>query len=76
MYVTVKEVPANIEITQVNISDYFRLEDRPESVIPEAVKRGSLERGECPIMPIFHSTPPLNHAFLVDRLLKRITSFV
>ena len=35
VYVTVKEVPANIEITQVNISDYFRLEDRPESVIPD-----------------------------------------
>ena len=35
VYVTVKEVPANLEITKANISDYFRLEDRPESVIPD-----------------------------------------
>ena len=35
VYVAVKEVPDNLEVTVLNISDYFAIEDRPASVIPD-----------------------------------------
>lgn len=35
VYVTVKEVPDNLEISELNIAEYFKIEDRPESVIPD-----------------------------------------
>lgn len=35
VYVAVKQVPDNFEITVSNIADYFKLEDRPESAIPD-----------------------------------------
>lgn len=35
VYVAVKEVPQNMEISEINITEYFKLVDRPDSVIPD-----------------------------------------
>lgn len=42
VYVTVKEVPADVEISVINLDEYFKLEERPVSVIPD----GSITQSE------------------------------
>lgn len=35
VYVAVKEVPQNLEISEINIAEYFKFVDRPDSAIPD-----------------------------------------